>query len=70
MHSTSGRRLGEQLLAYGKVISAQETKRRLSEVKPAQVRSVAREFFRPDRMNLAVVSPLKSGELLTTLLSR
>ena len=61
--------LGEQLLAYGKVISAPETKRRLSEVKPAQVRAVAREFFRPERMNLAVVSPLKSRDLPANLLT-
>ena len=51
--------IGEQLLAYGKIISPAEAKRRLSEVKPAQVRAVAREVFRSDRMNLAVVSPLK-----------
>ena len=62
--------LGEQLLAYGKVISAQQTKRRLGEVKSAEVRAVAREFFRPERINLAVVSPLKSVDGLTTLLSR
>ena len=61
--------LGEQLLAYGKAVSALETKRHLSEVQPAQVRSVAREFFRPERLNLALVSPLKSGELLTSMLN-
>ncbi len=60
--------LGEQLLAYGKVISAQETKRRLGEVKPSQVRAVAQEFFHPDRMSLAVVSPLKTANGLATLL--
>jgi predicted Zn-dependent peptidase len=62
--------VGEQLLAYGKVISPKETKERLAEVKPAQVRAVAREFFRPERMNLAVVSPLKSPDGLMALLSR
>jgi predicted Zn-dependent peptidase len=61
--------LGEQLLAYGKVVPVAEAKRRLSEVKPAQVRAAARDFFRSDRINLAVVSPLKSANGLTSLLS-
>lgn len=60
--------LGEQLLAYGKVISPAETKRRLSDVTPSQVRAVAREFFRPERMNLAVVSPLTEQRDLADLL--
>ena len=62
--------VGEQLLAYGKVITPKETKERLGEVKPAQVRAAAREFFRPERMSLAVVSPLKSPDGLTALLGR
>jgi predicted Zn-dependent peptidase len=60
--------LGEQLLAYGKIISPAEAKQRLSEVTPPQVRRVAREFFRPDRMNLAIVSPLKDSKGLVELL--
>jgi predicted Zn-dependent peptidase len=62
--------MGEQLLAYGKIVPPQEAKRRLAEVKPAQVRAVAREFFRPERLNLAVVSPLKQVHGLTALLNR
>jgi hypothetical protein len=31
---------------------------------------VAREFFRPERLNLAVVSPLKQAHGLTALLNR
>jgi len=62
--------IGEQLLAYGKIIPPKEAKQRLTEVKPAQVRAVAREFLRPERMNLAVVSPLKQTTGLTSLLSR
>ena len=60
---------GEQLLAYGKVIPPGETKRRITEVKPGQVRAVAREFFRPERMSLAVVSPLKRAAGLARILS-
>lgn len=60
--------LGEQLLAYGKAISPGESKRRLQEVTARQVRAVAKEFFRPERMSLAIVSPLKDASGLTELL--
>ncbi len=60
--------LGEQLLAYGKVISSAHVKRRLREVTAAQVREVARDCFRPERMSLAIVSPLKSSRGLAKLL--
>jgi predicted Zn-dependent peptidase len=52
--------LGEQLLGYGKIIFASEIKQRLGEVKATQIRSVARDFFRLERLNLALVSPLKN----------
>jgi predicted Zn-dependent peptidase len=60
--------LGEQLLGYGRIIPPAEIKRRLSQVKPAEIRAVAREFFRPERFNLALVSPLKSDRGLAELL--
>jgi predicted Zn-dependent peptidase len=60
--------LGEQLLAYGKALTPTETKRRLSEVTPGQVRTVARQFFRPERMNLAIVSPLKEAGAMAGML--
>ncbi len=60
--------LGEQLLGYGKVFLPGEIKRRLSKVTPAEVRAIAREFFRPERMNLALVSPLKSDRGLIRML--
>ena len=56
--------LGEQLLGYGKTISPQEVKRRISAVTGAEVRAAARDFFKADRMNLALVSPLKSAKHL------
>jgi predicted Zn-dependent peptidase len=52
--------IGEQLLGYGRIFSPSEVKRRLQQVSPAQIRSAARDFFRPERFNLALVSPLKS----------
>ena len=60
--------LAEHLLAYGKPILLNEAKRCVQAVTPAQVRAVARDFFRPERMNLALVSPLKRGDRLAPLL--
>jgi predicted Zn-dependent peptidase len=50
--------MGEQMLGYGKVIPASEIKQKLAKVDGAAVRAVAREYFRPERLNLALVSPL------------
>ena len=52
--------LGEQLLGYGKIFQPAEIKRRLRAVSATEIRSAARDFFRPERLNLALVSPLKS----------
>jgi predicted Zn-dependent peptidase len=62
--------LGDHLLGYGKIITAAEIKQRLSEVKASQIRQVAREYFRPERMSLAVVSPLKKVNGLGKLLNQ
>ena len=61
--------LGEQYLGYGKVVSPEEVKNRIAEVKPSEIRAVARDFFRPDRLNLAVVSPLKNLRAIEPILS-
>lgn len=61
--------IGEQLLGYGRIFSPKEIKRRLGEVTPAQIRSVAGDFFRPERLNLALVTPLKSDKHLARLLT-
>lgn len=60
--------LGEQLIGYGKFTSPAEIKDRLAAVRAAEIRAVAQDFFRPERLNLALVSPLKSGERLGKLL--
>lgn len=60
--------LGEQLLAYGRILPAPQLKRRLREVTPTAIRSAACDFFRPERLNLALVSPLKSTKGLNTSL--
>ena len=53
--------LGDQLIGYGKVVPPREIKRRLGEVTRSEVRRVARDFFRPERMSLAIVSQIKSA---------
>ncbi len=61
--------LGEQLIGYGHVVVPDEIKRRLSGVTGAEIRNSARDFFRPERFNLALVSPIKDAEPLRKLLS-
>ena len=60
--------MGEQLLSYGKIYPPEEIKRRLAKVTRAEIRAAACEFFRPERLNLALVSPLKSTRGLEKML--
>jgi predicted Zn-dependent peptidase len=60
--------LGEQILGYGRVFTPSEIKRQLRQVTAADIRAVAREFFRPERLNMALVSPLKSEKGLREIL--
>ena len=61
--------LGEQILGYGKTIPPREVKRRIAAVTAAEVRAAARDFFRTENLNLALVSPLASGKHLARLLN-
>jgi predicted Zn-dependent peptidase len=56
--------LGEQWLGYGRIYSPSEIKRRLAQVTSSEIRNAARDFFRPERLNLALVSPMKSARHL------
>jgi predicted Zn-dependent peptidase len=60
--------LGEQLLGYGRILPPAHIKRRLREITAGEIRTVARDFFRPEGLNLALVSPLKSASRLANLL--
>jgi predicted Zn-dependent peptidase len=60
--------VGESILAYGKIITPTEVKNRLSTVTPTAVLGAARDFFRSDRLNLALVSPLEKAGRLSDLL--
>jgi predicted Zn-dependent peptidase len=56
--------LGEQLLGYGRIIPPSIIRKRLLAITPAQIHSAARDFLRPERMTLAMISPLRSARHL------
>lgn len=62
--------LGEQWLGYGRLWSPEAIRRRLSRVTAAEVQAVARDFFQPARLNLAVVSPEKPSSRVPSILGR
>lgn len=61
--------IGEQILGYRKIIPAARIKERLGQVTVSEIRAVAREYFRPERLSLALVSPLKTDRGLAKLLA-
>jgi predicted Zn-dependent peptidase len=61
--------IGEQWLGYGKIVGPDDFKKRLGAVTAGQVRAAARAFLRPDRFNLALVSPMKSAAGLEKILA-
>ena len=60
--------LGEQLPGCGRIFQPREVKRRLREVTAAEIRAAARDFFRPERLNPALVSPPNTTNRLAMLL--
>jgi predicted Zn-dependent peptidase len=56
--------IGEHVLAYRRIIPPQQIKQRLKETTPGELRKVASEFLRPDRVHLALVSSRKKEEPL------
>jgi predicted Zn-dependent peptidase len=59
--------LGEQLIGYGSTVTPETFKRRVQRVTAGEIQHAARDFFRPERVNLALVSPLKSASHLSRL---
>ena len=60
--------LGECVCGYGRIVRPAESLRRLARVTPAEIRAAARQFFHADRINLALISPLKRDDRLVRLL--
>ena len=62
--------VAEQFLSYGRTLAPEEVKQRIAAVKASEIRAVAREFFRPERLSLALVSPVKNPAPLAAQLRR
>ena len=62
--------VGESLLDYGKIIPPAATRECLARVTAAEVRAAARDFFRPEQLTLAVISPLAKSAGLEKCLRR
>ncbi|KAF0171109.1 MAG: Peptidase M16 domain protein [Limisphaerales bacterium] len=60
--------LGELVVGHGRLKPPALTRDQLAAVTPAQIRAAARDFFRPERLSLALVSPLKSAAHLVGVL--
>ncbi len=52
--------LGEQLIGSGRLLSIDEARSQVTQVDAEAIRAAARDFFRPERCALAVVSPIRS----------
>jgi predicted Zn-dependent peptidase len=51
--------LGEQWLAYGRLTEPAQSRARIAAVPLAELKEVAQAFFRPERLAVAVVSPVR-----------
>jgi predicted Zn-dependent peptidase len=60
--------VGEQILSYGRILEAESVKHELAAVKPSDIRAAAVDFFQPERLNVAAISPLENASHLTDLL--
>ncbi len=60
--------VGECLFGYGKIVPPAEARDRVAAVTAAEVRAVASDFFRPERLTLALVSTLDKPGALEKLL--
>lgn len=61
--------VGEHILGYGKIFDSEKVKERLSKVTTTDVRRVANDFCAPDRLSLALISPMKSTNGFDKLLA-
>lgn len=61
--------VGEHMLGYGKIFNPDAVKLRLSKVTAADIRRAAIEFLVPNRLNLALISPMKSANGFEKILS-
>jgi predicted Zn-dependent peptidase len=62
--------LGEQWLGYGRLFPPDAIRRELLRVAAAEVRAAAADFFRPERVNLALVGPHRGTAGAQRILTR
>ncbi len=62
--------LAEQWSAFGRPITPDRFQKSIASVTAAQVRAVARAYFQPDRLSLAIISQARQPPALDALLSR
>jgi predicted Zn-dependent peptidase len=60
---------GEHLLAYGFVPTPDEVEQKIEAVTPDEVRELAGEFFRDNRLNAAVITAAKNERAVDELLT-
>lgn len=61
---------GVEELALGKVLTPEEVFRKIDRVEVKDVIRVARDFFKPERLNLAIIGPYKDQKRFEKLLYR
>jgi predicted Zn-dependent peptidase len=59
--------LGEQELLKDKIQTPEQKWQEIAKVTPGDILKVARQIFRPERLNLALIGPQPSQELLKSL---
>lgn len=59
---------GSQELLTGEILSVEETMKRIDKVKSSDIMRVARNIFRNDKLNLAVIGPFKDNKQFKELL--
>jgi len=62
--------VGEQVLSYGRITPPQAIKKRLAAVTASEICRAARDFFQPENLSVALVSPLRDSSRLRAELLR
>jgi predicted Zn-dependent peptidase len=62
--------LGEQLLGFGRMTEHDAVAARLRAVRPSDIRRTMSDLLRPERLCLALISPLQDGRALEKVLAR
>jgi predicted Zn-dependent peptidase len=67
--STQNMRLGNSVLAHGKIVDPESVNEKIRNVTPDEIRALAQEILIPNRITLAVVGPNPDERMLKKLLA-